>query len=89
MTISKDEMPAVKAIAAYAMALLHGVEMQDFEVDNLMVLCARYGASPTPAMKQRLDALRLHERQVIEYVKRLEKQVEDFPLPWWRKIFKR
>lgn len=75
-----------RSLASYALALLHGVELDSFERDHLIEIAAKVGATVGPqhidAEKRRAAARIAHDRGHARL-----KALEFSRLPWWRKLW--
>lgn len=63
--------PAATTLAAYAVALLHGKELADFERENLLALAGSVGVTPTADDRLCAEAKADNQRWLLDEVHRL------------------
>lgn len=75
-----------RTLAAYALNMLYGAELYDFEVKNLKELAARYGVLISTDMQRRIEA---KVKKAADHAKQVEELVEENRAlrrrrQWWK-----
>lgn len=81
-----QEQIAARALAAYALNLMHGAVLADFERNNLIALAGNLGVATTErhlSMERGVIAAREYERDELN---RLRANASLRPVPWWRAL---